>query len=85
MKIKINKNQQKVTNVFAKLIINTLGLSSLLGTPDLWPYLAFFMFIPVIVHIGLFFLVESPKYLFICRNDKEKAKKGKKIDKESKS
>lgn len=58
------------------LVTNILGLPSILGKDDLWPYLlAFGLIIPALVHfVGLPFCVESPKYLFITKNNPDKAK-----------
>lgn len=42
----------------------------------MWPVLTAITFIPALVHLGLFFTAESPKYLFINRNDKIKAEEG---------
>lgn len=67
----------QVLAVLGKLIANILGLSSLLGTKELWPLLVSVLFFPLMVHMGLFFLVESPKYLLINKDNKEEAKLGK--------
>ncbi|CAF0733414.1 unnamed protein product [Brachionus calyciflorus] len=56
--------------VFGILVANVLGLPELLGTEKLWPVLVAFSFIPALTHIFLLFFPESPKYLFMKRNDK---------------
>lgn len=58
------------------LTANVIGLPQLLGTKDLWPILCSLTFVPVVVHMGLFFTPESPKYLFINKNNKLKAEEG---------
>jgi MFS family permease len=55
---------QQVISVFGKLSANIAGLSQLLGTEKLWPILTGLLILPSFIHIGLFFLVDSPKYLF---------------------
>jgi SP family facilitated glucose transporter-like MFS transporter 1 len=62
--------------VIGILVANVIGLPQLLGTPELWPYLAGLTFVPAIIHILLVFTSESPKYLFINKNNKEKAREG---------
>lgn len=67
----------QVLSVFGKLSTNILGLSNFLGTPDLWPILVSILAFPSVVHFFLTFLVESPKYLYIHKNDKNAAELGK--------
>jgi hypothetical protein len=56
------------------LITNILGLPVLLGSDKLWPFLLGLRFFPAIVHIiGLITCIESPKHLFLTKNDEEKA------------
>ena len=62
--------------VIGILITNILGLDILLGTKNLWPFLVGLVIVPSFVHLGLFAAVESPKYLFLIKNDKEAAQKG---------
>ncbi|CAN5951164.1 unnamed protein product, partial [Sphagnum jensenii] len=57
------------------IIANIIGLPQLLGTQSLWPYLVGFTLIPAIVHMGLFFTSESPKYFFINKNNPNQAEK----------
>lgn len=52
---------------------------SSIGTKELWPILTALTFVPVLVHLGLFYAAESPKYLYINQNNKAKAEKGKLI------
>ena len=48
-----------------------------LGNDNLWPLLGVMFLIPVLPNVLLFiFGVESPKYLFIKKNNKEEARKG---------
>lgn len=56
------------------LVANILGLKSVLGTADLWPVLVGFTLVPALVHVGMFFAVESPKYLFINKGDVDGAR-----------
>lgn len=59
------------------LVTNIVGLPILLGTDKLWPYLLGLIVIPAIVHFaGLPFCQESPKYLYITKNNPIEAKKG---------
>ena len=59
------------------LVTNILGLPSVLGSDSLWPLLLALIVIPAVVHIvGLPFCVESPKYLYIIKDDQQKAKEG---------
>ena len=66
---------QQVISVFGKLSANIAGLSQLLGSEKLWPILTALLIIPSFIHIGLFFLVESPKYLF-AHESNDAAQKG---------
>ncbi len=60
------------------LITNICGLPKLLGTADLWPYLATLTVVPAILHVACaFFFVESPKYLYLNRGDSDGARAGK--------
>ena len=64
--------------VLGVLTSNIMGLPFILGTIKLWPYLISIVLVPWIVHIiGLNFVVESPKYLFIKCDKKEEAKTSK--------
>lgn len=58
------------------LLANILGLPEIFGTDKLWPLLVGLMLVPVLIHIGLFFAVESPKYLYINKGQIEEAEKG---------
>jgi SP family facilitated glucose transporter-like MFS transporter 1 len=59
------------------LVTNIFGLPSVLGRDNTWPYLLALIIIPAAVHyVGLPFCVESPKYLFITKDNPEKAKEG---------
>ena len=42
----------------------------------MWPFLVGLMLVPLGIHILLFFAVESPKYLYLKKNDIEGAKSG---------
>ena len=56
--------------VIGILTTNIYGLKKVLGNDRLWPILAgAFHYFPMIFHIGLFFSVESPKYLYLNKND----------------
>lgn len=60
------------------LLTNILGLPSILGTDSLWNVLLVLIVVPAIVHyVGLLFCVESPKYLYVTKNNRDKAKYGK--------
>lgn len=59
------------------LVANVLGLPQILGTSELWPYLLGLTLVSFFIHIiGLPFAVESPKYLYITKNDSAKARRG---------
>jgi MFS family permease len=60
--------------VLGILVSNILGLPELLGTFDLWPVLIGFPLIPILAHVGLFFFPESPKYLYINKNQPAESK-----------
>ena len=62
--------------VIGILIANIVGLPQLLGTQQLWPILVALTFTPAIIHLSMIFTAESPKYLFINKNDRPKAEKG---------
>jgi sugar porter (SP) family MFS transporter len=66
---------QQVLSVLGKLLVNILGLSSILGTDQLWLYLCLILIIPGVIHLNLLFLTESPKYLYINKMNKQEAKK----------
>jgi MFS family permease len=62
--------------VLGILSTNIYGLRQVLGNDTLWPILAGGVhYIPLLVHLGLFYAVESPKYLFINKNDKIRAQR----------
>ncbi|XP_043918979.1 solute carrier family 2, facilitated glucose transporter member 1 [Protopterus annectens] len=61
--------------VIGILIAQIFGIDSLMGTPDLWPVLLGFPFIPAIIQcVALKFCPESPRFLLINRNEENKAK-----------
>jgi MFS family permease len=60
--------------VLGVVVVNIIGLPDLLGTIDLWPVLVGLTLVPIIFHIVLFFLSESPKYVCINKHDREGAK-----------
>lgn len=62
---------------FGNVVQNVMGLSVLLGTHDLWPVLMGTTLIPVLAHVWLYFLSESPKFIMINKNDKDKARSSK--------
>lgn len=64
----------QVIAVAGKLSSNIAGLPSLLGTAQLWPVLTGIVIFPSFFHIGLFFLTDSPKFLFA--KSKEAARQG---------
>uniref|UniRef100_A0A1B6F454 Major facilitator superfamily (MFS) profile domain-containing protein n=1 Tax=Cuerna arida TaxID=1464854 RepID=A0A1B6F454_9HEMI len=58
------------------LISQILGLSSVMGTADLWPILLIVCVLPAVFMIlGLPFCPESPKYLLTQKSQEEKAQK----------
>ena len=58
------------------LITNIFGLPILLGRDNLWPFLLGIRLVPSLVHIiGLPFCIESPKHLYITKNQNQKALK----------
>ncbi len=58
------------------LATNVCGLSTVLGSTHLWPYLFALTLIPAAIHIlFLQFCVETPKYVYINRNDPVEAKR----------
>ena len=58
---------------------NVFGLSSVLGTNTLWPYLIGISCIPaILLYIAGSFLVESPKYININNANPEDIINGKK-------
>jgi SP family facilitated glucose transporter-like MFS transporter 1 len=60
------------------LLTNIFGLPSVLGSEERWPYLLSLILIPALIHIcGLWFCIDSPKYLYITKNDPQSARKGK--------
>ncbi len=60
------------------LVTNICGLPNLLGTDELWPYLATLTIVPAIVHVAsALVFVESPKYLYLNRGDSDGARDGK--------
>ncbi|CAF0733335.1 unnamed protein product [Brachionus calyciflorus] len=60
--------------VLGILITNIMGLRDILGSEDRWPILVTIMLAPALAHIGLFFAAESPKYLYIKKNNPELAR-----------
>lgn len=64
--------------VSGSLIANIISLPAVLGTYDLWPILMSLMLITVLIHTGLFFAVESPKWLYIKKGRIDEAEKGNK-------
>lgn len=60
--------------VLGVVAVNVLGLPDLLGTRELWPVLVGLTLVPILFHAVLFFLSESPKYVYINKNDKERAR-----------
>ena len=60
--------------VLGILITNIFGIKDILGTNERWPILVGIMLIPALAHIGLFFASESPKYLYITKNQPEEAR-----------
>lgn len=60
--------------VIGILIVNIMGLPDVLGTWELWPVLVGLTFLPILAHVGLFFLTDTPKYMLAKKNDKEKAR-----------
>lgn len=64
--------------VFGILLTNVMGLPEILGKVDLWPYLIGITAIPAIIHfVFLPFCCETPKYMYIKRDDAAKAEKSK--------
>jgi hypothetical protein len=60
--------------VLGVLTTSVYGLEDVLGCESLWPILAgAFLYLPCIAMLGLFFAVESPKHLYINKNDKKGA------------
>jgi MFS family permease len=56
------------------LMNSIYGQKFCLGNEDKWPILAgAFLYLPCIAMLGLFFAVESPKHLYINKNDKKGA------------
>jgi MFS family permease len=62
--------------VIGILVANIIGLKQLLGTNELWPFLVALTFVPAIIHLCLLFTSESPKYLFINKDNRPKAEEG---------
>lgn len=59
--------------VLGIMITNIAGIPTLLGSDDLWPILVGLMVLPGIAHVILLYGVESPKYLYIQCDKKQKA------------
>jgi SP family facilitated glucose transporter-like MFS transporter 3 len=57
--------------VFGILVVNIIGLDVVLGTAELWPVIFGLSLVPTLIHTGLFFTVESPKYMFINKGNEE--------------
>jgi len=62
-----------ITLVLGIVVPNILGLESMLGSENLWPLLAGFILIPACANLCLLAFHESPKYLFINKNDESSA------------
>ncbi|XP_063072313.1 solute carrier family 2, facilitated glucose transporter member 5-like [Engraulis encrasicolus] len=59
-----------------KLLGQILGISDVMGTADLWPYLLGFSGLPAMLQfVLLLWFPETPRYLFIDRGDEEGCKK----------
>ncbi|THD24780.1 Solute carrier family 2 facilitated glucose transporter member 3 [Fasciola hepatica] len=62
--------------VFAIVLVQVLGLKEALCTEELWPYLFGLNAIPCVISIAcLLFCPESPRYLYLTRNNEEAARK----------
>lgn len=61
--------------VLGILISNILGLPDLLGTYERWPILVGLSLIPALGHLSLILFPESPKYLYLNKNDLAGAEK----------
>jgi MFS family permease len=62
--------------VIGILLTNVMGLPQIFGTSELWPYLIGATIIPTMVHFIFFpFCVETPKFIYINRNDPQQAEK----------
>ncbi|RNA10267.1 solute carrier family facilitated glucose transporter member 1-like [Brachionus plicatilis] len=57
------------------LVVNILGLPELLGKADRWPILVGLSLVPALVHILLVIFPESPKFLYMKKNDVSGAEK----------
>lgn len=67
-------------HVLAILISEVLGHPSVLGTATLWPYLFALGAVPCILQLAtLPFCPESPKYLYLAKNQPDKAKEGRSL------
>ncbi len=64
----------QLTLVVGILVVNVIGLDVVLGTDDLWPVIFGLSLVPTAIHVGLFFTVESPKYMYINKSDEEKTR-----------
>lgn len=59
------------------LLSQILGLQSMLGTEDRWPYLFLFLLVPALIQtITLPFCPESPKQMLKVTRNEIKAKQG---------
>ncbi|XP_055521536.1 solute carrier family 2, facilitated glucose transporter member 4-like [Leucoraja erinacea] len=57
------------------LIAQIFGLDAILGTDELWPFLLAITVVPAVLQTALLPLCpESPRYLYIMRNEESKAK-----------
>jgi MFS transporter, SP family, solute carrier family 2 (facilitated glucose transporter), member 1 len=66
--------------VIGLLVANVLGVHDLLGTETQWPFLVGITFVPMIFHlVFLPWCAETPKYLYINKNNTHKARKVLKI------
>ena len=63
--------------VLGILTANVMGLKHLLGTSELWPVLTSGIFFGAAINLCLFFVYESPKFLY--RKNVELGRKGKNI------
>jgi MFS family permease len=81
------KNYRGISGVFNQLSIvigllvaNIFGLPQLFGTEKLWPYLVGINIVPaVLLYFAAPFIVESPKYVYINKNNPRGAQDSKKI------
>lgn len=65
--------------VFGIFVTNVFGIKEIFGSEQKWPFLVGVMILIALSHLGMIFAVESPKYLYIKKHDKDKAFQGKVI------